>query len=256
MIAFISSTFLCLAKKNKLLQHLPTLTLGFLTFSLVMEMELLSGHLDLKGQNFLQVQTWQWHPSKYPHWTKNTQEERCYLVSQSASGRIWGSEHWQCIPQQTKASSSCYPTSQHICLETTVKHHGASPSSETTYSISHQWNTMQHLPKMKHHTISPSNEEPCSIIQGPKQLRVRGCSAGWDRASPSGSCWGQSRSCWLQTKPSIPFWSLTALISGSQTQSKLGCAEPYIRPPSAPSPPSLGTIEWCWKDKGKQRGKI
>lgn len=53
-----------------------------------------------------------------------------------------------------KASSSCYPTFQHICLG------------------GKQWNTMQHHPVTKHHKTSPNSETLWNIS---KQLHTKQC---------------------------------------------------------------------------------
>lgn len=202
MIAFISSTYLCLAKKNKLLQHLPTLTLGFLTFSLVMEMELLSGHLALKGQNFLQVQTWQWHPSKYPHWTKKHSGRKvlpCFPVS------IWKNlGQW---------ALTVYPTAdegQQLMLSH-IPAHLPGDNSETPWSFSQQWDNVQHLTSMKHHAASPKNEAPHYISQQWRTVQHH---------PRTKAATGTGMLCWVRQSES--FWELLrteqVLLASDQAQ--------------------------------------
>lgn len=214
-------------------------------------MELLNGHPALKGQNFLQVQIWGRHLSKY-HIEQKTLSVLLVLPCFPVS--IWKNlGQW---------ALTVYPTAdegQQLMLSH-IPAHLPRGNNKTLWNFSQQWDTIQYYTPMKHHAASPKNEAPHHISQqsaaSPKGWSSYGSRDALlgETVSPFWCCWeldGTEQVLLASDQPQHPI-----LVSGSQTQSKLGCAEPYIRPSSAPSPPSLGTIEWCWKDKGKQMWNI
>lgn len=173
-------------------------------FSLVMEMELLSDHRSLKeaGTQFyfrFTPDTGIFVNNTFKNKISNKNhlgKKSIFLVLPFFPVSIWkNSGQWALTVCPTADEGQQLMLSHipaHLPGEATTKHYAASPSDETPWNFSQQWNTMKHLQATKHH----ARKHHAMKHQGPRQLWEHRCSVLW---KPS---WmRQSKSCWDLLRP-------------------------------------------------------